>query len=134
MDSGGLYCDKCRYDPRGSRIEYGYFAKDGAIPRFPCDVHILCNYDGDGKGMANYSCDASSIAKVALLDISTREFPTEVYITDAEFVYRGDYYGIIPDNETDLPYFYHSLPEGLYVGISKRKKHFNRPCRIHVGI
>jgi hypothetical protein len=73
-------------------------------------------------------------AKVALLDISTREFPTEVYITDAEFVYRGDYYGIIPDNEPDLPYFYHSLPEGLYVGISKRKKHFNRPCRIHVGI
>jgi len=131
MDSGMLYSESCRFDPRGSRLEYGYFTPDNQ-PEGLCHTHVLVNYDGTEKGIATDACPKDEIAKVALIAV-IRQFPTEVYVNDAEFVWRGNYYSEITDEVSDLPYFYRFLPDGVYAGITRRKQHFNRLCPIHTS-
>ena len=123
--SGGLYCDRCMYDPCGSTLEYGYFTVDNA-PSTLCNRHVLCEYDTLYKGVATEQCCEENISNVSLLLINDRAFPTEVVITDAEFVYREcdtEY-----DASGDLPFFYPALPEGEYAGISRRRRQFNAGC------
>ena len=69
-------------------------------------------------------------AKVALLDIKGRAFPIEIFITDAEFCYKKTE----PEkfsNEYAYPYYYGSLGENEFIGLSKKKKQFNSGCYIH---
>lgn len=135
MDSGGLYTDNCIYDPRGTRQAYGFFTADNA-PDSLCGRHVLCEYDSNEKGVATHGCPRENIVTVSLLDISDREFPKEIYVTDAEYVYRGEC--VANDKEPRvgieeglLPYFYSELPDGTYVGISKRHRQFNARCPSH---
>lgn len=128
-DSGEIYSDNCVFDPRGSRMEYGYFTKDNQ-PTHICARHVLVDYDTETKGIATESCPMKNLAGVALIAVYDRAFPIEVYITDAEYVYRDTKpYGASEDS--DYPYFYSTLPEGEYAGISKRRRQFNAPCREH---
>ncbi len=130
MDSGELYSDNCALDVRGSRLAYGYFTPDTA-PESICKRHIVCYYDSVEKGIASAGCPVGNLVKISLLDIPDRSFPREVYITDAEFVYRdtGDFYRF-PDTET-LPYFYSALPPEEYAGVSGEKRQFNCACQSH---
>ena len=123
MDSGNMYSHNCIYDPRGSRMDYGYFTKD-TTPKTECKIHVLVNYDTINKGIVPYGF-GDGYAKVSLVKNENRSFPKEVYITDAEYVYRDT--KITNDFETSLglPYFYNSLYDGEYAGISKKKKQFN---------
>ncbi len=130
MDSGELYSDNCILDPRGSRLAYGYFTQDTA-PATLCTRHIVCPYDTVTKGISLGYCPSDDIALVSLLDIPDRKFPMEIYILDAEFVYRGIKSTAEVDYTSDLPYFYALLPEGEYAGISDRKRQFNAPCHEH---
>ncbi|MBO5206633.1 MAG: transglycosylase domain-containing protein [Clostridia bacterium] len=133
-DSGKLYSTSCLYDVRGDRLEYGYFAPDSQ-PTGECDRHILVDFDTVGKGIAREGCPEESITRVALLNIPERNFPTEVYITDAEFVYR------LPPSEAEqesdtlpteiYPYYYATLPESSYAGITNKRKQFNSFCQSH---
>ena len=134
MDSGELYCDNCIFDPRGSRLDYGYFTKDNS-PSTLCTRHVICAYDGESKGIARESCPSEVLVKVSLLDIPSRAFPKEIFITDAEYVWRA-----CPSEEEcsrditadgSVPYFYPYLPVGEYAGISKRKRQFNASCILH---
>ncbi len=130
MDSGKIFSDNCIYDVRGSREEYGYFTLDN-MPSGLCDRHVLCAYDGVGKGVSRGNCPDSDVVLVSLLKIPDRKFPKEIYITDAEYVYRdidGRYEWCSDD---DRPYFYYAIPEGEHVGISKRKRQFNSGCPYH---
>ena len=130
MDSGELFSESCKYDARGSRMAYGYFTPDNA-PSTLCTRHVLCDYDAISKGIADASCPAENRVKVALIDVPERIFPTEVKIADAEYVYRNISESIPrPTNEL-LPYFYYSLPEGEYAGISGTKKQFNSAGRVY---
>lgn len=124
LDSGKMPCDKCLLDPRGDRIAYGYFIK-GTEPCEECDRHILCDYDTLREGVCVYYSDDTEIKQVALLDIKDRSFPKQVYITDAEFVYR-DIGGVekFPDSNM-LPYFIYALEPGEHSGITKGKKQYN---------
>ncbi len=130
MDSGDLYSENCTLDPRGSRLEYGYFIPETAPSRV-CKRHISCYYDSVEKGIALSDCPTDSLVQISLLDIPDRRFPCEVNITDAEFVYRniGDFYRL-PKDDT-LPYFYYALPPEEYAGISGEKRQFNCACPIH---
>lgn len=129
-DSGMLYTDTCIYDPRGNRCEYGYFTEDNQ-PRGKCNRHILCNYDSVTKAIACNDCPEENIVKVALIFVPDRAFPKEIYVTDAEFVYRDvDAYTPRPADPS-LPYFEYSLPDGVFVGKSKSKKQFNSNCHFH---
>ena len=130
MDSGKIFSDNCIYDPRGSREEYGYFTLDN-MPTGLCDRHVLCAYDSVGTGVSRGNCPSSDTVTVSLIKISDRSFPTEIYITDAEYVYRDirGVYDLCGDDEK--PYFYYSLPDDTYVGTTKRKRQFNSGCPYH---
>lgn len=124
MDSGGLYAESCRFDPRGDRREYGYFTPDTA-PSATCTTHVICSYDCVSKGIADVTCPEENRVKVSLIRAPERSFPKEIYITDAEYVYRDiSAYEERPD-DNKLPYFYYTLPEDEYTGISGDKKQFN---------
>jgi len=127
-DSGKLYSENCLYDPRGDRMEYGYFAKEN-IPKDVCTTHVLVYYDTEGKGIAHRGCPKEDLIKVSLINV-VRSFPCETVITDAEFVYRdcSEYGKLLPEN---YPYFYGSLENDDYAGISDRKKQFNSFCQKH---
>ena len=130
LDSGKIFSDNCIFDPRGSREEYGYFTLDN-MPTGLCDRHVLCAYDSVTKGVSRGNCPDSDVVIVSLIKVSDRKFPKEVYVTDSEYVYRdieGKYEWC---SDEDKPYFYYSLPEGDYVGISKRKRQFNSGCPYH---
>ena len=128
VDSGELYSDSCMYDVRGNRCEYGYFSAANK-PEKNCDRHVKIAYDTVSKGVAGRNCD--DIVMISLINIEDRDFPIEVIVTDAEFVYR-DLSGYQSYPTTDeYPYFYHTIPHGHYVGRSKRKKQFNSGCIIH---
>ncbi len=126
MDSGKRYSHSCIYDPRGERLDYGYFLPDDERIAESCDTHIIVNYDTEGKGVVISPDPKKIYAKVSLIKNNSRSFPKEVFITDAEYVYR-DVFGVREVYyDENLPYFYSTLNDGEYVGISNKKKQFNR--------
>ena len=129
-DSGALYTDVCVYDPRGNRRDYGYFTEDNQ-PNVECTCHVLCLYDTESKQIANRNCPSENLLAVALIKAPGRSFPKEIYVTDAEYVYRDiSGYAERPGDES-LPYFYYDLPPDTHVGITNRKKQFNSGCNLH---
>lgn len=129
-DSGKLYSDNCLYDPRGSRMEYGYFSEDNT-PQGSCDRHIVCLYDFETKAIACKNCPEENLTRVSLIKVTDRAFPKEIVVTDAEFVYRDVEAYTERPIDYSLPYFYYTLPDGVFVGKSKGKKQFNSNCYIH---
>ena len=86
-DSGKLFTERCLYDPRSSRLEYGYFTADNK-PEGMCDRHIICLYGGTGEEITTKRNSKKGFGLLSLLDIPERNFPVEVYITDEEFNYK----------------------------------------------
>lgn len=129
-DSGMLYSDKCSLDPRGNRLEYGYFTEDNK-PRELCDVHVPIYYDTLTEGVAHEGCPREDLVVVSLLDIRERSFPIPVTVLDAEYVYRRVPRGTPLGDSYDTPYFSRTIPDGTYVGTGKRKKQFNHSCYLH---
>lgn len=125
IDSGKVYGDACRNDPRGGRVATGYFTL-ATMPSDPCDVHVMVPYDGS-SGVANTGCKTNK--KVALLNIPTRSFPIQVRITDAQYTWRdigsGDFC-----TDPSLPFYAATLAPGTYTGISGGVQ-FNRGCPDH---
>lgn len=129
-DSGEIYTDKCTFDPRGSRIEFGYFDSNSK-PKDYCERHILCLYDEETKALASSCCPNENVTVVALLDISERSFPTEIYVSDAQYVWRRINDDAKLGDSYDVPFFIYALEEGEFVGKSKGKKQFNSYCYLH---
>lgn len=129
-DSGELYSNNCIHDPRGNRREFGYFTADN-MPSKECNRHVMCLYDSETKAIALDGCPRENLISISLISVSDRAFPKEIYISDAEYVYRDfNRYDQVPIDYS-LPYFYNSIPQGIYVGRSKGKKQFNSGCYIH---
>ncbi len=129
-DSGERYSHNCIYDPRGSRRDFGYFTADNQ-PIGDCTRHIICMYDSITKGIADQDCPKANLVPVSLISVDSRAFPKEIFVTDAEFVYRNTSGYAQRPLSSDLPYFWFEIPEGEYVGISKSKKQFNSGCMGH---
>ncbi len=130
IDSGKIYQQKCELDPRGARIEYGYFTNDNK-PNAACDIHKICYYDELSGAVANENCPFEDLKEIALLDIPWRKFPKEIIISDAEYVYR------VLDDKTKFgdsfeeAYFMYAIPDNEYVGKGRNKKQYNSGCYIH---
>lgn len=126
-DSGLRLTDACSKDPRGNRAEKGYFVK-GSEPSRYCDRHVIVNYDTEYGGVASEECE--EVVQVALI-YAHRSFPREVYVADAQYVWRyiGD--EILPNVAEDKAFFANVLAENEYCGISKVDKQYNRYCRKH---
>ena len=129
-DSGEIFTDICEYDPRGSRIEYGYFSQDN-IPNNYCNRHVLCYYDKVTSALASRGCPHENLILTALLDIPERSFPEQIYVTDAEYVWRRMKLGTRFGDSYDVPYYVYSLDEGEFVGKGRRKKQYNSYCYLH---
>ncbi len=81
-DSGELFSDNCLHDPRGSRLDYGYFTHY-KCPSETCGTHVLCE-------ISNMEAVSDDIFLVSLLDIPKREFPIEIEIGDSKYLYSDD--------------------------------------------
>ncbi len=123
-DSGKLLTDACALDPRGSRNDKGYF-KEGTEPTEYCDCHVVVAYDTQNKGIAHAGSNPDHVKNVSLISISTRDFPEQVTITDAQYVYRTLPSGVRPTDNPNQPYFINSIPEGHYVGRSSDSRQYN---------
>ncbi len=126
-DSGMLMSEACKHDPRGSRAEKGYFLK-GTEPKYLCTTHVSVAYDTRFGGVACEDCASENIEYVGLINVS-RSFPIQIYVTDAQYVWRDIGRNIPPSTVEGLPFFANILAEGEYSGISRDDTQFNRYCR-----
>lgn len=131
MDSGLLPNEACFKDPRGSRIKMGYFV-NGTEPTERCSTHILVNYDVVCGGVATVFTPSGHIEKVGMIVVD-REFPIQIVVSDAQYVYKKLEASILPSFNENEPFFapLESEEKKKYFGISAGKKQFNRLSIAH---
>ena len=129
-DSGKLCTEACDLDPRGWRREKGYFTRD-TVPTDSCQTHVICLRDTSTNLMASDNCNPKDCVKVALIRVEDRSFPTEVYVQDAQFVYREMSKSVQPSGWWGVPYFVHLIKDGEYVGSSYVDTPYNAYCYKH---
>lgn len=124
-DSGKKVCTACLADPRGSRIETGYFTKD-TVPKEYCDCHVLVRYDTVNHGVSGVDCPSKNCRTVGMIQVK-REFPIPVTVGDAQYVYRP-LNGHAPCLDSNEAFFLTLLPKGKHPGRSGGDYPFNRFC------
>ncbi|MBO5938574.1 MAG: transglycosylase domain-containing protein [Clostridia bacterium] len=128
VDSGKLPTEVCQRDPRGNRIEKGYFVR-GTEPTGFCTCHVPVLYDKAEGGIA-FEGECEKAEYVGLISV-VRSFPCEVTVSDAQYVWREIGKNVLPETSPTLPFFHNLLGEGEYCGISKADAQYNRFCRTH---
>ena len=133
-DSGMLASHDCTCDPRGNRIELGYFKK-GTEPQSHCETHVCVNYDAAGGGVVSDMIlfDEKNVKKAALVKNYSRSFPCRVYVADAEYTYRYLSPFTDPSENENEAYFQSLEEDGQYFGLSKTEKAFNRASKYYYG-
>ena len=119
-DSGKLMTDACRLDPRGDRSDTGYFTVSNS-PKEYCDRHIIVDYDMTTNAYAHEYSLPENLKQVALIRENTRAFPVQIYVEDAQYVYRPLPYDVKPCGWWGEPYFINAIPEGTFVGTTNLK-------------
>ncbi len=128
-DSGKLMTVACHSDARGDRAEVGYFV-EGTEPTEFCDCHVMVSYDAQGGGVVIGDCPADNIKRVGMITVE-RSFPRQIYITDAQYVWRDIGKDVVPETAPALAFFNNILPEKTFCGISNTKMQYNRACKEH---
>ncbi|MBQ7720733.1 MAG: transglycosylase domain-containing protein [Clostridia bacterium] len=128
MDSGDLICNTCYADPRGNRAIKMYFTYATA-PTEQCHTHVLVRYDTVNGGVATSDCPESECKYVGLLNITSRNFPFNITVQDAQYTWRQVPDGTRYTTNKDLP-FYNCIMNGRYSGVSysQRGYQYNRIC------
>ncbi len=129
-DSGLLPTDACYLDPRGHRIETGYFSRESA-PKEKCDTHVIVKRDTSTNLIACPQCNPANCVDVALLHVEDRIYPTEVYIVDAQYTYREMDDTVKPAAWDGVPFYINLLGEGEYGGSSGYAIPYNAYCTTH---
>lgn len=120
QDSGKLMTDACRLDPRGSRADTGYFTVSTAPTEY-CDTHVIVDYDSTTNAYAHEYTLPENIKKVSLIRENTRAFPVQIYVQDAQYVYRDLPIDVRPCGWWGEPFFINAIPEGTYIGTTNLK-------------
>lgn len=129
-DSGLLVTPACLRDPRGDRTEKGYFI-EGTEPTEYCTCHVPVAYDTVHGGVAfSGGCPNESVEYVGMICVE-RSFPIQIYVTDAQYVWRNIGTEILPETSPSLPFFNNLLKKNEFCGISKVQYQYNRYCRVH---
>ncbi|MBQ9511286.1 MAG: transglycosylase domain-containing protein [Clostridia bacterium] len=124
-DSGMLETSVCSLDPRGKRNEVGYFIK-GTEPTLSCSTHVevdICESGGVSLGNCREHTHKAALIKV------NRSFPTQVKITDAQYVYKTLPFGMEPSYDESTAFFDSLRRENEFFGTSGVAKAYNRACR-----
>lgn len=129
-DSGKLMTESCMRDVRGNRGEKGYFKK-GSEPTEYCDCHVSVWYDKSTGGVSLYDmCSFGQIELVGMIQ-AERIFPIQIYVADAQYVWKDIGTDIMPETAPNLPFFNNALMKNQYCGISNSEQQFNRLCLAH---
>lgn len=128
-DSGDIPTEACRRDPRQNRIEYGYFTA-GTEPMEYCRCHVLVDYDVISGGVSLGDCPNLNIERIGMICVE-RSFPKQVYVTDAQYVWKPMDLQTLPETAPSFPFFQNVLKENQYVGMSRTDEQYNRLCREH---
>lgn len=130
MDSGHLPSEACINDARGSRVKQGYFIR-GSEPTDICHTHVMVEYDEICGGVATVFTPESHIKRVGMILVE-REFPIQIIVSDAQYVYKEIRKGILPSFAENKPFFAVLESERKkYFGISASKTQFNRLSTAH---
>lgn len=130
MDSGHLPSEACINDARGSRVKQGYFIR-GSEPTDICHTHVMVEYDEICGGVATVFTPESHIKRVGMILVE-REFPIQIIVSDAQYVYKEIREGILPSFAENKPFFAVLESERKkYFGISASKTQFNRLSTAH---
>ncbi len=129
MDSGKLLTTACACDPRGDRRQTGYFTI-GTEPNTPCDRHVLVEYDRNSGGIAVGDCPSENIEKIGLIYV-IRNFPVQIYVSDAQYTWRDIGGHILPETAPTLPFYNNIFEENIFGGISYGYQQYNRTCKEH---
>ncbi len=124
-DSGLVPTNACRMDARGDRTVIGYF-KIGDEPKGICNCHVLVDYDIEGGGVARDSCPADAVKQIGMIQIPARNFPVDLYVEDAQYVYDPFVY-------LDLEIGDHAKHHSENKIDASTKAPFNQMCPIHGG-
>ncbi len=127
-DSGKLPSAACVLDPRGDRLEYGYFKK-GTEPTEHCTCHVCVDYCEHG-GVASADCPRECRYKSALLRV-TRQFPREIYVEDAPYTYGGIVMNTGRMLNYNEPYYAQIYDSKRFFGIRSGITPYNRACPVH---
>lgn len=127
-DSGKLLSSACQKDPRGRRVESGWFTAS-TLPHTFCERHVLCEVCASG-GICHENCPRDEREEVGLIAVE-RHFPKQVLVGDAEYVWRGNAKEIAPNPDPREAYFAKDLSD--YCGISGSKEQYNRSCTAHAA-
>ncbi len=121
-DSGKLITSACLCDPRGSRLECGYFTPQ-TLPTECCDCHVMtaCEAKNGGVLCGPHHADAYYYG---LLRVE-RDFPRQIYVTDAQYTVR-ELGNTAPKFAQNQPYYAGLLQPGHFAGISRGGRQFNR--------
>lgn len=141
VDSGLLPCEACYHDPRGSRLETGYFIK-GTEPTETCRTHVMVRYCTEGKGVDWCGhCPDETCTEVALVRVN-RDFNTssQITISDAQYSYMELPYNVMPYSTVYVPYYYNlsnatkdAFGKTVYhhTGYTRRVEQYNHTCLKH---
>lgn len=134
LDSGMLPSEACYNDPRGHRIAVGYFTNDNK-PEEECTVHVPVKYDSVVGGVVldvnDYTGNIADLIDISLIREETRNFPIEVTVTDAQYVYRDLPDSVKPGGWWGETFFANLIPDGVYIGKSNTWSFYNRFCYDH---
>ena len=129
-DSGKLATDACSLDPRGWRKETGYFTRETAPTEY-CDTHVVVKRDNSTGLIASPNCNPANCSDVALIRVEDRSFPIEIYVEDAQYVYREMPSSVKPGGWWGVPFFVNMLAPGEYCGSSYASTPYNAYCYSH---
>ena len=131
-DSGMLVGDACAYEPRSYHQEVGYFTRE-SVPKAKCTTHVKVLRDGSTGGIAypKTTCPSWSCYWTALVRVEDRSFPREVYIQDAQYVYREMPTWATPAYWKGVPFFRNLLKDGEFCGSSYAERPYNSYCVEH---
>ncbi len=129
-DSGKLATDACRLDPRGYRLETGYFTRETA-PTDYCETHVIVKRDTTTGLIASDNCNPANCVDTALIRVEDRSFPVEIYVEDAQYVYRELPSTVKPGGWWGVPFFVNMLSPGEYCGSSYASTPYNAYCYPH---
>ena len=130
LDSGLLCSEACSLDPRGSRAATGYFTRESAPSEY-CDTHVIVMRDASTGLIASDQCSPGDLVRTALIRVEDRDFPAEILVEDAQYVYRDLPANVMPCEWAGLPFFYNALGEGHYCGSSYVTTANNGYCYLH---
>lgn len=78
----------------------------------------MVDYDTSTGAVACSGCPEGSVAQIGLIRVTDRDFPVEVAVADAQYVYRPWTPADGVTRSATLPFFWSLVPEGRFVGTS----------------